>query len=198
MLSFNGGENALRYSTPFWNAFGGVEMTTVLCTRCQSTSTKYDMFHSLSMPIPAKSDLRIEDVLRSFWCPERLLGDNDVCRHCQGRQTRELRRSVSRWPSVLVLHLKRWEVIRTLGFQMRKNDKHVSFETVLNVGDGCGSHSLRGVIEHTGGVAGGHYTAFCRAQDNLWYFCNDAPALPRRATTEEVLKSVAYILVYER
>ena len=198
MLCGNGGENAFRYSTPFWNAFGGVEMTTVLCTRCQSTCTRYDMFHSLSMPIPAKSELRIEDVLRSFWSPSPLLDQNDVCRPCRGHQTRELRHSVRRWPSVLVLHLKRWEVLQTEGFQMRKNNKHVSFETVLNVGDGRGVHSLRGVIEHTGEVAGGHYTAFCRAQDNLWYFCNDAPALPQLCTTQEVLKAVAYILVYER
>ena len=81
---------------------------------------------------------------------------------------------------------------------MTKNTRHVSFETVLNVQDGAGSHSLRDVVVHTGEVGGGHYTAFCRAQDNFWYFCDDAPAFPRRVPTEVVLRSCAYILVYER
>ena len=107
--------------------------------------------------------------------------------------------AVVRWPRVLVLHLKRWEVVPGPVYRLRKNNDAVSFESVLNVGDGGGVYDLRGVVNHSGAAGGGHYTAFVRAQDNFWYFCNDSPPeAPRRVPAATVLASQAYLLVYER
>ena len=151
------------------------------------------------MPIPTRSGVYLEDVLRNFWSTATLNDDNDRCDHCGAHRAREQRYTVPRWPPVLLLHLKRWEVVQIFPrYRATKNDTHISFQTTLDVRDGNGTHSLRGVVVHSGGVGGGHYTAFVRAQDGLWYFCDDGPAVPRRVATNVVLQSCAYMLVYER
>ena len=151
------------------------------------------------MPIPTRSGVQIEDVLREFWSTAPLNDENDRCDHCGAHRAREQRYTVRRWPPVLLLHLKRWEVVQIFPrYRATKNDTHVSLQTTLDVRDGNGPHSLRGVVVHSGGVGGRHYTAFVRAQDNFWYFCDDGPAVPRRVATDVVLQSCAYMLVYER
>jgi ubiquitin C-terminal hydrolase len=69
-------------------------------------------------------------------------------------------------------------------------------ETLLPL-DADNTYDLRSVIVHHGDAGGGHYTAFVRAQDNLWYHCNDEAA-PRTCSTEQALRAQAYMLVYER
>jgi len=56
---------------------------------------------------------------------------------------------------------------------------------------------LRSLIVHSGGVGGGHYTAYIRAQNGSWYFCDDCQQ-PRPAPEAEVLSAQAYLLFYER
>ena len=50
---------------------------------------------------------------------------------------------------------------------------------------------------HSGSAGGGHYTAFVRAQDNFWYFCDDSHS-PTRRRTGDVLAAEACMLIYER
>jgi ubiquitin C-terminal hydrolase len=56
---------------------------------------------------------------------------------------------------------------------------------------------LRSLVVHSGEVGGGHYTAYIRAQDDSWYFCDDWQP-PRPAHETEVLSAQAYLLFYER
>ena len=84
-----------------------------------------------------------------------------------------------------------------LPFYQEKVPTHVAFENVLPVDTERPPYHLRGVVVHGGVAGGGHYTAFVRAPDNFWYFCNDGRA-PRLAHIEEVLEAEAYMLFYEQ
>ncbi len=100
---------------------------------------------------------------------------------------------------MLVLHLKRWEVISTNQFQLRKKDVAVTFQTVLHLKDKDNKtlhYYLRAVLEHRGGAGGGHYTAFVRAADDHWYYCNDNTS-PQPVAPSKVLAAQAYMLFYD-
>ena len=103
-----------------------------------------------------------------------------------------------RWPAFLVvLHLKRWEVITYVPFIQRKVSTEVKDETLLVVDAQQPAYRLRGVVRHRGDAGGGHYTSTVRAPNSIWYFCNDEVSL-RRITTADALRTAPTIFVYER
>ena len=116
-------------------------------------------------------------------------------------QQREKDVQLVRWPQVLVVHLKRWKVVSMVPFVQRKVPTHISFEAILPVAVGQPPYHLRGVVVHSGVAGGGHYTAYVRAPDNFWYFCDDRKS-PRRVGIQEVLSEYvaanAYLLFYEQ
>lgn len=57
------------------------------------------------------------------------------------------------------------------------------------------NYKLYGVVNHHGGLSGGHYTAFCRWQDR-WYKLDDSDVA--EVAPEKVVTSAAYLLFYER
>jgi uncharacterized UBP type Zn finger protein len=132
-LDVNAGTNSLRYSTPFWRAFGGLQLTTVTCTTCSCVTRKYDMLHSMSMVITRDRGGRVEDIIADCFRPTPLDSFTDRCEGCQTVGTRIKQDEPVRWPTVLVLHLKRWEVQREPVFALSKNSSPVSFETVLSL-----------------------------------------------------------------
>ena len=80
-------------------------------------------------------------------------------------------------PAVLTIHLKRFQ--QTM-YNLRKVNRHVEFPLVLDLAPFCSSTSLStsnvdpgvkdikyylfGVVEHSGRLQGGHYTAFIKAR----------------------------------
>ncbi|KAL8603378.1 hypothetical protein ACOMHN_004229 [Nucella lapillus] len=82
-------------------------------------------------------------------------------------------------PAVLTLHLKRFEQV---GYTSRKVNRHVDFPTVLDLAPYCSSlcqgvkgaggqrkvlYALYGVVEHSGRLQTGHYTAYVKVRPSL-------------------------------
>jgi len=68
-------------------------------------------------------------------------------------------------------------------------------------------YQLYGIVNHMGGMGGGHYVAFCRKRplkppsldDDLtdsWYYASDTHL--SKTTLNEVLSQEAYVLFYDR
>ena len=197
-LDENGGTNSCRYSTPFWKAFGGISLTSVTCHACGHTAAQYEMWHCLSLALSAQC-ITIEALLASSWGREPLQDEDDKCEEpgCLVHRRRSQETRLVRWPNILAIHLKRWKVISMVPFYQEKVPTRVTFENVLLVESGRAPYHLRGVVVHEGVAGGGHYTAFVRAPDNFWYFCNDGRP-PRLAPVGEVLQAEAYMLFYEQ
>ncbi|KAG8450269.1 hypothetical protein GDO86_002790 [Hymenochirus boettgeri] len=137
---------------------------------------------------------------------------------------------VSDPPPILTLHLKRFQ---QNGFNLRKINRHIKFPEVLDLAPFCTVkckniqqgesmllYSLYGVIEHSGSMRSGHYTAFVKLRKpNLqlcelvlqgtlpeatekepgkgsWYHVSDSHV--QSVTLSRVLSSQAYLLFYER
>ncbi|KAH8283247.1 hypothetical protein KR044_000967 [Drosophila immigrans] len=145
----------------------------------------------------------VQSCLNNFTAVELMTGQNKVgCENCTRRingdapdaktvntnATKQL--LVSSPPAVLILHLKRFQLGPRCVF--RKVTRQVSYSTLLDIAAFCGSkvknlpnidrkqkkllYALYGVVEHSGGLYGGHYTAYVKvrpqltADDKRWKF----------------------------
>ncbi|CAN0300160.1 unnamed protein product [Lampetra fluviatilis] len=181
--------------------------------------------------------------LLRFTTPEQLAGSNMLlCEHCsqkagkKGRVYTEgtKRILVSSLPPVLTLHLKRFQ---QAGFGLQKVNRRVEFEDTLDMAPFCikpcqvsacsqtktkiPRYSLYAVVEHSGTMRGGHYTAYVKTrperperpaagpgesggsgqqqqqqQEGAWFYVSDSHV--RAASLEQVLACQAYLLFYER
>lgn len=137
---------------------------------------------------------------------------------------------VSLAPPVLTLHLKRFQ---QAGFNLRKVNKHIKFPEILDLAPFCTLkcknvaeestrvlYSLYGVVEHSGTMRSGHYTAYAKERTASCHLSNlvlhgDIPQDCEMESTKgqwfhisdthvqavpitKVLNSQAYLLFYER
>ncbi|XP_073928954.1 ubiquitin carboxyl-terminal hydrolase 16 isoform X1 [Castor canadensis] len=137
---------------------------------------------------------------------------------------------ISLAPPVLTLHLKRFQ---QAGFNLRKVNRHIKFPEILDLAPFCTVkcknvaeentrvlYCLYGVVEHSGTMRSGHYTAYAKARttnshlSNLvlhggipqdcemestkgqWFHISDTHV--QAVPTTKVLNSQAYLLFYER
>ncbi|KAM3959632.1 LOW QUALITY PROTEIN: ubiquitin specific protease 16/45 [Aphomia sociella] len=137
-----------------------------------------------------EDECSIQSCLSQFTALELLTGNNKVgCENCTERingkdgktvYTNATKRFlVSSPPAILILHLKRFQIGPRCMF--RKMSKHVDFPTVLDLAPFCAMdklkklpnvargqnellYSLYGVVEHSGGMHGGHYVAYVKVR----------------------------------
>ncbi|GAB2295697.1 ubiquitin-specific protease ubp2, variant 2 [Dionaea muscipula] len=115
---------------------------------------------------------------------------------------------INKTPSVLTIHLKRFG--QDSRGRLTKLNGHIGFKEILNLGPfrdprsgerGQCIYRLVGVVEHSGTMRGGHYVAYVRGGDRsrgkpMWYYTCDAYV--RETSLEDVLRTEAYILFYEK
>lgn len=146
------------------------------------TNTKLDGQCIQQRPVGSQELLTLDDCLREFSAEESLGESNPwFCPSCKA--LRSAQKQIQLWsvPSVLVVHLKRFETNRG-GSNRRKVTDDVKFplegfklghEHVLGVAPGHDNYyDLVGVINHIGSSANsGHYTAFVKDMaSSQWYF----------------------------
>ncbi|KAM4683860.1 ubiquitin carboxyl-terminal hydrolase 16 isoform 5-T6 [Amazona ochrocephala] len=137
---------------------------------------------------------------------------------------------ISLAPPILTLHLKRFQ---QAGFNLRKVTRHIKFPEVIDLAPFCTAkcknvaegntkvlYSLYGVVEHSGTMRSGHYTAYAkmRSMNNhlsdlvlrgqapqaletepvkgQWFHISDTHV--QAVSVSKVLSSQAYLLFYER
>lgn len=150
---------------------------------------------------PVKRHIQLNECLELFTTTEKL-GSNDpwYCPRCKKHQLATKKFDVWSLPKTLVIHLKRFSYNR---YMREKIDAYVEFPTqgfnvskfVIDPDHGSATYDLTGVVNHFGGMGGGHYTAFAKSKDGKFYNFDDAHV---SATTEDsVVTKAAYVLVYE-
>lgn len=164
------------------------------------------------------SQLTLERCLEEFCRAETLGGEPWNCPKCKEAVQATKKLDVWRAPLVLVVQLKRF---RSVGANRSKVTLPVAFPRegfVLPMADGAPAaasppcYELRGVVLHSGGLGGGHYTAAvrgCRAllpadvgaaaadeADARWFVCDDSQVRPLEDSRS--LAEAAYLLVYVR
>ncbi|XP_077467926.1 ubiquitin carboxyl-terminal hydrolase 16 isoform X2 [Stigmatopora argus] len=190
-------------------------------------------------PSPDKQECSVESCLFHF-TEEELLSDNNslLCVNCTRRLAGRNKAAaaagakknvyteaskqmlISSPPPVLTLHLKRFQ---QNGYGISKVNRHVPFPLLLDLAPFCALKSknvaegerrilygLYGIVEHSGTMRSGHYTAFVKVRPHCskskgldgeaprgsWFHISDTSVQP--VTESRVQSSQAYLLFYER
>ncbi|XP_076006348.1 ubiquitin carboxyl-terminal hydrolase 45 isoform X2 [Genypterus blacodes] len=196
---------------------------------------------------PSSKECSIQSCLHQFTSVELLMGNNKLlCESCTERRQKQLRKSssadkkvekiytsarkqmlISSLPPVITLHLKRFH---QAGMNLRKVNRHVDFPLILDLAPFCSAscknlavgervlYGLYGIVEHSGSMRGGHYTAYVKvrcpqrkaeqhrrnisgARDasssshSQWVYVSDTTV--QTVPESRVLNSQAYLLFYE-
>ncbi|XP_022060577.1 ubiquitin carboxyl-terminal hydrolase 45 isoform X2 [Acanthochromis polyacanthus] len=196
---------------------------------------------------PSSKECSIQSCLHQFTSVELLMGNNKLlCESCTERRQKQVRKSssadkkmekiytsarkqmlISSLPPVITLHLKRFH---QAGMNLRKVNRHVDFPLILDLAPFCSAscknlaagervlYSLYGIVEHSGSMRGGHYTAYVKVRapqrkteqhhKNLsgardassssqgqWVYVSDTTV--QTVPESRVLNSQAYLLFYE-
>ncbi|XP_077397179.1 ubiquitin carboxyl-terminal hydrolase 16 [Festucalex cinctus] len=191
-----------------------------------------------SRPSPNRQQCSVESCLFYFTEEETLSENNSLlCVICTKRQASKNKSAgskkniyteaskqmlISSPPPVLTLHLKRFQ---QNAYSISKVNRHVPFPLILDLAPFCALksknvaegecqilYSLYGIVEHSGTMRSGHYTAFVKvrpqnskpsssklegeAPGGSWFHISDTSV--QLVSESRVQSSQAYLLFYER
>ncbi|XP_066270797.1 ubiquitin carboxyl-terminal hydrolase 8-like isoform X2 [Branchiostoma lanceolatum] len=180
--------------------FQGQFKSTLQCLRCHNTSTTFEAFMYLSLPIPSSGRCKLQECVQTFTKSEKVSGsDKWYCSRCKTHREAVKKIEIWKLPPFLLIHLKRFKYE---GVWRQKLNTNVDFPLssldmrTFIVGPKPQPHyKLFAVSNHYGTMEGGHYTAFCKNTSNRrWYKFDDHEV--HELSTSSVQSSAAYILFY--
>jgi len=164
------------------DTFYGKYETIVQCRSCRGITTMYENFMFLTLPVSENNMENLDGLMKKLSYSEELFGDNQYhCEKCKRLCDAVKTIRVAALPDVLIIHLKRFS-------KTNKINNFVDMPTQY------GNHELVGIVNHSGGLSGGHYTANVKI-NNKWYVMNDSSC---RIMQENIITHQAYILFYEK
>lgn len=189
--------------------FGGQFESNVVCDNCKANSYTYDPFDCLSVEIPDDAN-NLYDCLDAFGSPFKLTDDDSYnCDKCKTKGNAMKQLKIWRTPNVLIIQLKRFstKIVQhnnRMFATTSKNNRHIQYPMLLNftkynshdVSSPLTLYDLVGVVEHSGELRGGHYTAKVKDSIGEWYSYNDASV--DKVSSEEIVNTRGYLLFYTR
>ncbi|NXS55828.1 UBP50 hydrolase, partial [Brachypteracias leptosomus] len=181
--------------------FEGQLSYSVTCLECKTTINRPESFTVLSLPIPSKSKCSLQDCLKCFFQQDTLTWNDQIhCSQCGTKQDATVKATITQAPQVIIFHLKRFEC---QGKCRRKLSTPIHYPlSGLDLSPYSSSlpcedaqYSLCALVNHSGFLEDGHYTAFCKhsATEN-WYSFDDEQIteIPKSSVQTEA----AYLLFY--
>ncbi|XP_011485864.1 ubiquitin carboxyl-terminal hydrolase 17-like protein D [Oryzias latipes] len=177
------------------------------CSKCRRVSEDSSLFWSLPLTLmdPEKHDYSVTEGIKSFLGESSISGDDLIyCEQCNAKTDSTSKCELKRHPQVLTLLLKRFKFDCST-MQYVKLKRRVQIPLILQVprhGDQSQGYELYALVEHSGELRHGHYTATIRAQDdNRWYHFNDisvTAALQQKNIQDDINSQTAYLLFYRK
>lgn len=185
-----------------WNLFYAVHVSEItnLETGKQLNLTPEPYF-MIDLPIPSnnKSPTLI-DCFNLYVEGEVLEGENGWYNE-ELKERINIRKKIQFWsfPNILVIDFKRFNA------RFQKNQILITFplenlnlsEYVVGYKKESYKYELYGVCNHSGGVMGGHYTAYIKNANGKWYHFNDT-IVSEVGLNESIISPKAYVLFYRK
>lgn len=191
--------------------FAGFMYSKTVCPECKNCSNKFDPYFHLPLEINFAGKggsrfmpLTLEECF-SEYCKEEVLDQDNLwnCDSCKNKVKATKKISIWTNPQVLVIQLKRFgsqrlvKDSRMVKYPLKDLDISNFISEENNNSNKLYKYTLQCVINHTGGLNGGHYYTYARDEDtNIWYNYNDTTVTP--IAKEYVVTASAYILYYIR
>ncbi|GMH90998.1 hypothetical protein TL16_g11930 [Triparma laevis f. inornata] len=190
------------------NLFDGTLESSVTCQTCSNVSLTKDRYMDLSLDISDSKVNSLETALEKFTEVETLSCDNLVdCSKCKTRRMVTKGLTLGSSPSVLCLHLKRFDYDRH-GRLCRLSKKvqfgeHLNLQPYMSKGrsrkdnqKSSADYRLYAILCHKGSTCtSGHYIAYVR-RSNKWWLANDS--IVRPVDESVVLSQNPYMIFYQR
>ncbi|KAH7049928.1 hypothetical protein BKA57DRAFT_393347 [Linnemannia elongata] len=183
-----------RDSSIIVNIFQGQYKSRLCCSKCGKTSTTYNPFMYLTLPVKAKSSGRqpqtLTSCLNAFVEPELMEGDNAWnCPNCKKPRKATKQLTISRVPDVLLIQLKRFssdgpfknKIKAMVQYPIEDLDltKYLPKRPASLGPIEPAIYNLYAVSNHSGEVSSGHYTACVRdTTSNSWTNFDDTRVSP--------------------
>ena len=158
----------------FLKLFYGISVSEIKSLESNYKNITPEPFFNIDLSIDNGDSL--ETCLEQYTKKEIMDGDNKVLNDETNNKEKASKR-IMFWslPDILVITLKRFSNSN------RKNNKKITFpltnlnmeKYVLGYDKNNCKYDLFGICNHSGGVNGGHYTAFVKNANNKWYHFND-------------------------
>lgn len=185
-----------------WNMFYGIHVSQIISLETGevlSASPEPYFMINLSIPTGNKSPSLI-DCFDLYVEGEVLDGDNAWYNEAT-KLKQNVQKKLSYWslPTILVIDIKRFNA------QNRKNQILVTFplenfdlsKYVVGYKKESYVYDLYGICNHSGGVHGGHYTAFVKNANGKWYEFNDT-IVTEIMDTNKLITPKAYCFFYRK
>jgi ubiquitin C-terminal hydrolase len=189
--------------SPFIHNFYGQSQVKVTCDGCGTVSERYEPWLMLKAPIPGSEVVggpapNLDACIRAAFAPETI--DDYHCDKCKKASRAQMTTQISRLPPFLIVALKRftnaghkvrgkivWNLETTDLSQVLSFHRNPFGEARLEK-----QYTTVSVIEHIGGVHGGHYHMFNKQKDK-WYNYDDSSV--RSVPPEQVVTDDSYIMI---
>jgi len=189
----------LQYTSVIYNIWGGKLRSQVHCKTCGRDSNTDDPILGVSLATSSS----LQKSFQHYCIKEHLSGsERYFCENCNKKRDAYKQMSILRAPTILAVHLKRFEFSMT-GNRIKKT-QHVRFDSELNITpfltdptSAQAHYRLFSVLVHSGHSAyGGHYFSYVKSPGSeRWYCMNDSSVSP--VNYSKVQSSQAYILFYQ-
>jgi len=185
-----------------WNMFYGIHVSQIISLETGevlSTSPEPYFIINLSIPENNKSP-SLQDCFDLYVNGETLEGENAWYNE-QTDKKQNVQKKLIYWsmPSILVIDIKRFN------HKNQKNQMLITFPLenfdlsnyVVGYKKDSYVYDLYGICNHSGGVHGGHYTAFVKNANDKWYHFNDT-FVTEVTNLHELITTKAYCLFYRK
>ena len=168
----------------------------VTCNTCFQHSVTEDSFTLLQIPVEKSTQLALDNFLK----PEELCGEQSYfCNVCASFKHAGLERKVVSCGRYLVFQIKRFtnfEGSTTKDTNPMECSPIIKLRVVSDDVRLLRKFRLIAVINHSGNLTSGHYTANIRSCDPpTWWFCNDGAVI--RLSETQFKSGSCYICFYE-
>lgn len=182
-----------------WNLFYAVNVSEIVrIDNGKVLSINPEPFFMIDLPIPSNN--KSPSLIDCF----NFYVEGEVIENYKDEETNELiniRKRILFWsfPNILAIDLKRFNN------RGQKNQIYVSFPMddldlssyVVGYKKDKYIYELYGVCNHSGGVMGGHYTAYVKNANGKWYHFNDT-LVSEVGLNESIISPKAYVLFYRK
>mgnify|MGYP002639987430 CR=1 FL=1 len=185
-----------------WNLFYAVHVSEIKNLETGETITVTpEPYFMIDLPIPENNKSpTLVDCFNHYVVGETLEGDN-AWYNDETKTKINITKRIQFWsfPNILVIDFKRFNNRR------QKNQILITFpldnldlsQYVIGYKKDSYTYDLYGVCNHSGGVLGGHYTAYVKNANGKWYHFNDA-SVSEVGIIDSIISPKAYVLFYRR
>lgn len=159
---------------------------------CGASRSIFSRSRSLNVPIivNGESTVALEDCLAGYLHREKMPeGSVATCETCKKQGAHYSQICLHTAPDTLVISLKRFEHRHTArGYMQFRLNMEVAYKEDLTIhteNDGDAKYELYAVLNHHGAINSGHYTAYIKWSDGMWYHADDSIISPCYYTSHD-------------